>query len=191
MPAKLKVYRAEIGGAHEWIVAAPSQKAAAMIWGTDIDVFAQGRGGPTTVPALVDAAMKEPGTALRRVLGTKGPFKEIPKTGDLETWKLALQAEGLKPGRRPKPVKAALPPKPKKDLKPKPALKPKADRSALNAAEASLKAFEAEMRAHERERADERDALAARHALGKKRDQERHAALKVAVKAAERAFRLG
>lgn len=191
MPAKLKVYRAEIGGAHEWIVAAPSQKAAATIWGTDTDVFAQGRGGPTTVPALVEAAMKEPGTPLRRVLNTKGPFKPIPKTGDIETWKLALQAEGLKPGKRPKPPRPAPPPKPKKEEKPKPAAKPKPDRSALSAAEASLKAFEAEMKANDRSRADEREALAARHATAKKRERDRLLALKDAVKAAERAFRLG
>lgn len=189
--AKLKVYRAEIGGAHEWIVAAPSQKAAASIWGTDTDVFAHGRGGPTTIPALVDAAMKEPGTPLRRVIGEKGKFKPIPKSGDVETWKLALQAEGLKPGKRPKKAKPPAPPKPARAAKPKPPPKPRRDRSALDAAEASLKAFEGEMKARELDMADERVALAQRQATARKHLLERRAALKRAVEAAQKAYRLG
>lgn len=187
MPAKLKVYRAEIGGAHEWIVAAPSQKAAAAIWGTDTDVFTNGRGGPTTIPALVDAAMKDPGTPLRRVLGKKGPFGPIPKSGDVETWKLALQAEGLKPGKREKP---APPPKPARAEKPKPEPKPKKDRSALDAAEAALKAFEAEMKARDHDMADEAKAMTQRHAAAKKQMLAKRDALKDAVAAATKLYRL-
>lgn len=167
MAAKLKVYRAEIGGAHEWVVAATSQKAAAEIWGTDIDVFREGRGGPTTKPELVKAAMEEPGVPQRRVLGGKGPFKPIPKTGDVETWKLALKAMGIT-GKRPPPPKPAKPEKPKPEPKPKKAEKPKPDRSKLDAAEASLRAFEAEMKRLKDEMASERASLERRHA--QKRD---------------------
>ncbi len=190
MAAKLKVFRAEIGGLHEWIVAAPSQKAAASIWGTDIDAFRDGRGGPTTKPAYVAAAMKYPGTPLRRVLGGKGAFQPIPKGGDLESWTLAAKAAGAT-GRRlkaakPKPAPA---PKPKKEPKPKTPVKPKPDRSALDAAEAALKVFEAEAKVRAVELTAARRVLAERETRAQTHDAERRAALKAAIVAARRAYR--
>ena len=188
MAAKLKVFRAEIGGLHEWIVAAPSQKAAAAIWGTDIDVFREGRGGPTTKPATVAAAMKYPGTPLRRLLGGTGAFKPIPKGGDLESWKLAAKAEGAT-GKRPQASKPLPAPKPKKEPKAKAAPKPKPDRKALDAADAALEVFEAEYKAWEAETTAARQALAEREARERKHMTERRAALKAAIAAARKAYR--
>ncbi|BCW88182.1 hypothetical protein sos41_13200 [Alphaproteobacteria bacterium SO-S41] len=188
MAARLKVFRAEIGGAHEWIVAAPSQTAAAAIWGTDTDVFREGRGGPTTKPAYVEAAMRNPGTPLRRVIGGTGAFKPIPKGGDLETWKLAAKAAGAT-GKRPKTAKSPPPPKPKVPVKAKAPPKPKPDRSALDAAEAALKVFEAEAKAEAADIAAERKALAARETRAQKHRDERRAALKAAITAARKAYR--
>lgn len=177
MAAKLKVYRAEIGGAHEWIVAARSQKEAAAIWGVDLDVFREGRGGPTTKPPLVDAAMREPGTPLRRVIGGKGAFKPIP-VSDVETWKLAAKAMGLKGKPKPAPKKAKAAPKPK--LKTKTKSKPKTVKSKpqpkgpSKAALAALKRAERALAAHLAASAKaERDQAAARVALEAKQAKAR------------------
>lgn len=190
MPAKLKVFRAEIGGTHEYVVAARSQKEAAEIWGTDTDVFRNGRGGPTTIPALVDAAMEKPGTPLRRVLGKKGPFGPIPKGNDLEAWRLALQAEGVKPGaKRAKP--APPPPAPKEKPKAQPKAKvepPKPDRSALDAAEAALAAFEARAEAQSAALKSEMDALAERQTKLRQSTREERDALAKKLRAAKDAF---
>lgn len=188
MAAKLKVFRAEIGGTHEYVVAARSQKEAAEIWGTDIDVFRNGRGGPTTVPALVEAAMEKPGTPQRRVLGKKGPFGPIPKGNDLEAWRLALMAEGVKPGA--KRVKPEPPPKPAKE-KPKPPPKPerpKPDRSALDAAEAAFAAFEARSEAQTSALKAEMDALSQRQAKLRQSIRDERDALTKKLKAAKDAY---
>jgi hypothetical protein len=183
MAAKLKVYRAEIGGAHEWIVAAKSQKDAAAIWGVDQDVFQQGRGGPTTKPALVGPAMADPGTPLRRVLGGKGAFKPIPKT-DVETWKLAAKAMGLsgkpKPApKRAKALKAKPQPKPKAVTKPKGPSK--AAVAALAKAEKALAAHVAAAERAERQAADAMSKLEAKQAAARQAMEETRAALEAAV----------
>lgn len=183
MASKLKVYRAEIGGAHEWIVAAKSQKDAAAIWGVDLDVFKEGRGGPTTIPAMVEAAMKKPGTPVRRVLGTKGAFKPIPKN-DVETWKLAAKAMGLtgkpKPApKKPKATKAKPAPKPKPEVKPKGPSK--AAVAALARAEKALAAHVAAGERAERQAAEAMRALEAKQAKARQVMEEKRAALEAAV----------
>lgn len=191
MAAKLKVFRAEIGGTHEYVVAARSQKEAAEIWGTDTDVFRDGRGGPTTIPALVGAAMEKPGTPLRRVLGKKGPFGPIPKGNDVEAWRLALMAEGVKPGTKrakPAPTPAAKE-KPKAQPKTKVAPElPKPDRTALDAAEAALAAFEARAEAQSAALKAEMDALAERQAKLKQSSREERDALTRKLRAAKEEF---
>jgi hypothetical protein len=188
MAAKLKVFRAEIGGTHEYVVAARSQKEAAEIWGTDIDVFRNGRGGPTTIPSLVDAAMEKPGTPLRRVLGKKGPFGPIPKGNDLEAWRLALMAEGVKPGaRRAKPPPPPKPPKEKPTPPPKPE-RPRPDRSALDAAEAALAAFEARAETQTAALKAEMDTLASRQAALRKFIRDERDALTKKLRIAKDAY---
>ncbi|MCC6918319.1 MAG: hypothetical protein IT548_03900 [Alphaproteobacteria bacterium] len=195
MVAKLKTYRAEIGGTHEWIVAARNQKEAAEIWGTDIDVFREGRGGPTTIPALVGAAMEEPGQPLRRVLGSKGPFKPIPKTNDLESWRLAVAAAGVDPNKkREKPKLVARqdaksePGRATPEPKPEPPPKPKLDRSALDAAEAALAAFESRSEAQLAALKAEMEAIAERHTALVRSVKAERAELAAKVKEAKRAF---
>ncbi len=188
MAAKLKIFRAEIGGTHEYVVAARSQKEAAEIWGTDIGVFRNGRGGPTTIPALEKAAMEKPGTPLRRVLGKNGAFGPIPRGNDLEAWRLALMAEGVKPGaKRAKPTPPPKPPKEKPKPPPKPE-KPKADRSALDAAEAALAAFEARAEAQTASLKAEMDALAARQAKLRQSIREERETLSRKLRAARESY---
>ena len=188
MAARLKVFRAEIGGTHEYVVAARSQKEAAGIWGTGVDVFRNGRGGPTALPQLVDAAMEKPGTPLRRVLGKKGPFGPIPRGNDLEAWRLALMAEGVKPGaRRTRPEP---PPKPAKEKPKAPpeAGRPRPDRSALDAAEAAFAAFEARGEAQTSALKAEMDALAERQAKLRQSLRDERDALTKKLRAASDAF---
>lgn len=187
MAAKLKTYRAEIGGAHEWVVAAKSQKDAAAIWGVDLDVFKEGRGGPTTIPALVAAAMEKPGTPMRRVLGGKAKFKPIPKS-DVETWKLAAKAMGLtgKPKAAPKKAKAKAASKPKSEPVTKAkAAKPKgpskAAVAALAKAEKALAVLVAASERAERQAADAMRRLEAKQAAARKVLAEKRAALEAAV----------
>jgi len=194
MVAALKTYRAEIGGTHEWIVAARNQKEAAEIWGTDTDVFREGRGGPTTIPTLVRAAMEEPGRPLRRVLGSNGPFKPIPRNNDLESWRLAVAAAGTDPNRKrekPKPAKDEPKPDPQKakpEPKPEPPPKPKPDRSALDAAETALAAFESSSEAELAALNAEMAAIVERHAALARSIKAGRTELANKVRAAKRAF---
>jgi len=73
MAPKLKVFHTHIGF-DDMIVAAPSQKAALEAWGAGPHLFAQGFAEMTAEPALVKAALSQPGIVLRRQYGTKGKF---------------------------------------------------------------------------------------------------------------------
>lgn len=134
---RLKVYAAEIDGLHQWIVAAPNRRDALNAFGIHQDLFAQGLAREETDPALIEQAVKAPGAPLRRPKGSDGPF--VSAAGEAD-WSAAAPKGG------------------------KPAPKKKADRAALDRAEAKLAEIEDRHRqavsdiAAERERLDRRAA---------------------------------
>ena len=125
MPARLKVFRAQMGF-FDAVVAAPSQKAALEAWGTRQDLFHEGMAAVTDDPQAVEAALAAPGQVLQRPVGSTGPF-EHPAT-----------AKAL-------PQVPKAPPKPASRREAEP--KPPPDRSALTAAEQAIAEFEAEQTA--------------------------------------------
>jgi hypothetical protein len=106
MAAKLKTYRAEIDGLHEWIVAAPNQRAALDAFGVHQDLFAQGLAGVSEDAAAIAAAGDQPGVPLRRAKGSKAPFKPVD-AGGAEMWSRAAAASGKAAPRKP-PSRARL-----------------------------------------------------------------------------------
>jgi hypothetical protein len=118
--AKLKTYTAEIDGLHDWIVAAPNQRAALDAFGVNQNLFAQGEAGATDDPNLVKAAAAKPGVPLRRMKGGKGAWE--PAVGGTD-WGAALDASLAKAPKTKPP-----------------------SRRALDEAEAALKDFEGERR---------------------------------------------
>ena len=86
MAKKLKVYRTSIGF-FELAVAAPSMKAAAEAWGSDVDIFSRGFAEQTDDPKIVDATLAAPGVVLRRPVGSNGEFSEkaaLPKAPEVK-----------------------------------------------------------------------------------------------------------
>jgi hypothetical protein len=109
--ARLKVYATRIGF-HEVIVAAPNQKAALEAWDIGENLFATGAAAVTEDPGGTEAALAQPGVALRRLAGSSEPFR---------------------PASEPSSVPDAPAPKRKAAARPAP------DRSRLDAAEAALR----------------------------------------------------
>jgi len=85
-----KVYAADLDGVHEWIVAAPNQRAALDALGVHQDLFAQGRASVERDPVKVEAARDQPGVPLRRARGSTEDF-EPAGTAD-SAWSAALRA---------------------------------------------------------------------------------------------------
>jgi hypothetical protein len=75
MPRKLKVYQTSIGF-FELLIAAPSMKAALAAWGTTRNLSHEGVAKEADDPAIVEAAMNQPGVVLGRPVGTDKVFKE-------------------------------------------------------------------------------------------------------------------
>ncbi|MCX7322268.1 MAG: cell envelope biogenesis protein TolA [Hyphomicrobiales bacterium] len=81
MARKLKTYQTSIGF-YDLAVAAPSMKAALEIWGADSNLFHQGFAREVDGAAVVAATLAQPGTVLRRPVGTDGAFRvtsDLPK----------------------------------------------------------------------------------------------------------------
>jgi hypothetical protein len=130
---RLKVFQAQFGF-FDSVVAAPSQAAALRAWGTHQNLFADGQARITTEPNAVEAALAHPETPLLRAVGSDDVF--------------ALKPTGLpKVPDAPKRPSAKSSAVTKLELPPKPL----ADRTALDAAEASLKRLDD---ARKREEAD-------------------------------------
>jgi hypothetical protein len=130
MPAKLKVYRAQMGF-FESVVAAPSQKAALDAWGTRQNLFGEGLAEVTDDPDAAKAALANPGKPQRRPAGSGGAFEDA----------------GSAPKRLPeapksRPRKAAA--KGKATAAPASPPPPPPDRSALDEAEAAIRKLEAD-----------------------------------------------
>ncbi len=81
MAKKLKTFLTD-SGFFQLAVAAPSMQAALRAWGMTHNVFADGLAKETKDAKIVEAAMAQPGTVLRRALHTKGAFStdaQLPK----------------------------------------------------------------------------------------------------------------
>lgn len=126
---KLKVFQAQIGF-YDTVVAAPSMPAALRAWGVRQNLFASGQARITDDEQAVAAALTNPETPLRRVVGTNDPF-ELDPTG-LPTLPAAPErTASVKPA-----VKSAV--AAPKLAPPKPSAPPP-DRSQLTEAEAALR----------------------------------------------------
>ncbi len=170
--SRLKVFQAQFGF-YDTVVAAPSQAAALRAWGIHQNLFASGDAKVTTDEAAVAAALEHPETPLRRAVGSSDPFQlepaSLPKAPD--------------PPKRPTVVKAAAGSKPNV-----PARRP-ADRTALDAAELSLRKLDD---ARKREEADFRrrqDELEAAKTAAQSAYVEDRKAVTVAIVKAREAYR--
>ena len=131
---RLKVFIAQIGF-YDTVVAAPSQAAALRAWGTNQNLFAGGGARVTDDAKAIEAALANPETPLRRVVGTDNPFelepRGLPNIPDApKKW-----AEDLHPRKPPTLIPRVR--------------KPVADRSPLDAAEAALKRVDDERKQEE------------------------------------------
>lgn len=160
--ARLKTYEAEIDGLHEWIVAAPNQRAALDAFGVHQDLFAQGLARVSKDEAATKQAEDHPGQPLRRPKGSSDAF-QVVRTGSLDVWELAAAAAAQHPAMKAAPAgkpapapakgKAAKPSKAPPPRPPPPAKAP--SRTRLTKAEQALADFmarsEAEMAAVQQE----------------------------------------
>jgi hypothetical protein len=164
MAAKLKTYRAEIDGLHEWIVAAPNQRAALDAFGVHQDLFAQGAAGVFDDKAGEAAARAQPGVPLRRPKGSTAPFKPV-ETGGAEMWTKAAAAAGKSAPKKPP------------------------SRAGLDRAETALAAFEAKAKAALDAIAEARAQLDAREAALRDDQDARRTALTKALEGARADYR--
>lgn len=163
--ARLKVYEAEIDGVHDWIVAAPNQRAALDAFGVHQDLFGQGLARVSDDPGARDQALAAAGAPLRRLKGGKGPFQPA-NLGGLDAWTKAADA-AAKPGRK------AAPP----------------SRARLDKAKAALDDFEREAEADLAELASEREALERREEALRQDQAGRRAQLRQALDKEKAAYR--
>ena len=163
--SKLKVFRLPIGF-HDAYVAAPSQKAAAEAWGSDIAVFTRGEAELVTDPTLSKEPLASPGKVIKRLRGTAE--EQIAALGPAETPKAR---KGAAPARKKTP-----PPK------------PRPSRAALDEAEAALAAAEAAQAEARRELTEREAALARERAALEKKSREERERLEARRDRAEAAY---
>ena len=160
---RLKVFRTQIG-IHDWLVAAPSQKAALKAWDVRENLFASGAAEEVKDPDAISLALKTPGQPVAvRARKAGAPSK----SGNV----VPLHHHPPQPRPAPKPAPA-----------------PKKDRSKLDAAENALARHELEAKRARRD--GERKVQAAqddREALDAKLQRERKA-LEERVERAQRAY---
>lgn len=197
MVRKPRVYLADVDGVHEWAVAAPNQQAALEALGVGQNLFAQGRAGPTTEPAAVEAAVAAGGAPVRRLKGADEPFRPVEED-DASGWAAALAAApALSPAVRRKsgaaprgeappktPAAPAVPPRARAERTPAKA----PDRRPLMKAEAELTAFGREEARALGEIVREREALDRKEAKVRADLAKRREALERAVARARRAY---
>jgi len=148
MPRPLKVFRTAIGF-HDAYVAAPTMKAALEAWGADRNLFASGRAERVTDPALIKAALADPGKVIKVLRGTEA--EQLA----------ALEASGRRPAAR------------KRTAARRSKTAPRPSRAALDRADEALAAAQAR---HDRalDALAKREAALReeRHALARKREKE-------------------
>jgi len=74
--ARLKVFVTS-DGLTDYVVAVSSRAKALAAWGVRQDVFKEGAAHETDDPALVKAALAQPGEVLRRPAGTRGDLAKL------------------------------------------------------------------------------------------------------------------
>jgi hypothetical protein len=74
--ARLKVFVTS-DGLTDYVVAVSSRAKALAAWGVRQDVFKEGRGHETDEPALVKAALAQPGEVLRRPSGSRASLSKL------------------------------------------------------------------------------------------------------------------
>src|SRR3954468_12397798 len=175
---KLKVFQTQFGF-FDTVLAVPSQAAALRAWGTHRNLFATGHAKLATDETAIAAALEDPGTLLRRAVGSNDPFSveptSLPKVPDLAA---AMPEPESPPKAKPQP-------KPK----PKPVRKPSPDRSQLNVAETALQELDDQ---HVREEADlrrQQEELDAKRAAAQQRYIEARKRATAEVTAAREAYR--
>src|SRR5436190_24042605 len=75
---KLKTYQTSVGF-FDLAIAAPSMKAAAEAWGSNIEDFGRGFAKQTDDAEIVAATMAKPGVVLKRPVGSNARFSEHAK----------------------------------------------------------------------------------------------------------------
>ena len=113
MARKLKAYQTSLGF-YDLAIAAPSMKAAAEAWGSQIDVFRRGFAKETHEAAIVTATMARPGVVLKRPVGSAAPFTEhaeLPRLPNLDNVKEspAPRSKSKQPPARKTDDRAAAP----------------------------------------------------------------------------------
>ena len=164
--ARLKTYEAEIDGLHQWVVAAPNQRAALDALGVHQDLFAQGLARVSDDAAARKSAEAQPLTPLRRDKGSTAPFTAVDG-GGLDVWEKAAKAAGRLAGTKPR----------------------HRSRARLDAAEGKLKAFEEEADAQLAEIAQARAELDARQETLSDRQSRDRSRLTEAVERERKAYR--
>ena len=100
MAARLKVFAARLGF-FDTVVAASSQKAALAAWGVHQDLFKDGSAQVTDEPAA-QVALDQPGTVLRRAVGSSGTYSaEAPASVPATSRKAAVKKAKPPPDRGP------------------------------------------------------------------------------------------
>jgi hypothetical protein len=165
---KLKVYEAEIDGLHQWVVAAPNQRAALDAFGVHQDLFAQGLARVSEDPDA-QRAIEEPGVPLRRAKGSSAAFKPAD-AGGADVWAQAAAAVGGG------------------DKKAK-AKKPPPSRAKLDKAEAALEEFDQRSSRELEEISHARAALEAREGRLREAQAAKREQLSKAVEEARADFR--
>ena len=173
---KLKVFVAQIGF-YDTVVAAASQAAALRAWGTHQNLFAGGQARVINDPQAVQAALECPDVPLRRIIGTDNPFelnpRGLPKVPDAaKNW-----ADGADVKRPAIPNPA--PTKPRK----------RADRGALDKAEAALRKVDDERKLEEARLRERQEQLDAERMNTQSSYIERRKAATAAVVTARQAYR--
>lgn len=118
---RLKVYKTQIGF-HDWLVAAPSQKAALKAWDVKKNLFATGSAAIVTDKHAVELAMKTPGEPV--ALDPDHIASRLSRVVSLD------EHRRRKTGRHSAKAPTLKPPKPRKP-----------DRSKLDRAEDALEDF--------------------------------------------------
>lgn len=173
---KLKVFQAQFGF-FDTVLAAPSQAAALRAWGTHRNLFATGDAKVATDEAAIAAALEDPGTLLRRAVGSNEPFAlaptSLPKIPDT-----------------PKATPASIRPLPSK-AKPKaePVRRPTADRSRLDAAEVALGELDDRRRREEADLRRQQEELDAKRTAAQQSYVDARKKATAAVVAAREAYR--
>lgn len=141
---RLKVYQTRIG-IRDWIVAAPSQKAALAAWDVRENLFASGAAREINTADAVALAMKTPGVPVPAPHNGKievpdSPPPKPPRKGESPKAK----AKPVKKGEHGKSATVISFEERKAMRAPVPEAKAKPDRSRLNEAEKELEQFDKE-----------------------------------------------